>query len=709
MKKLLLISLTIVAFTNCAHTQWLNLFPINHLTYYSENATNKQMLILDSLLFNTKHGGLEQMNLNDFSISYHWNGYYKIKSIVADTGNSYVYLRNNNYIGRLNPSTQEYENIWPDGLQNRLKDIDVATDGKVWAVTVFTNKIAIFDGTKWEEHDYSQYSYNGFNKINLVNDTLAFVSSGTSQFFAFHNGVFDSIYVHSDVKDWDVDSNGNLWIAANSELIHYYNGTATIYDETNTPIGTNKFDHIKIGSDGHVWVSGVSKKLLEFNGADWQVHSLPSNYVNIENFALDQQNHPMVITNDYYQRQVYTFDGNSWTTHLMPFYPISDLKAIGINNSFNPPTGFFANDEGIFKVNLNNFSILDFKDTSDFKYANKITRFTDYDPSKYFPSYGTPYGVYGLTGFKNTQLPNLHINHIFYNNGTYYIATDSGLVAYNGILYNIINTSNSPLPSDKITFVTSGNYCDYNYQNNGLYIGTDKGVAIYRDAQWIVYDSTNIPIDNFNVTGILAPCPTEDTYISTLGSGLIKISSDGTYELFNTSNGNMLDDTLYYVKYVELSECGQNIVLGTRQNGIIYFSIWEPDQFNYITNYGGVAITSSTMAVNGSDLSIVATDTLNYLLSPCGIINKASINRQLKWFQQGSLLYVLIPENLYGSGNIKLLDMLGRVVIEEQTNIQSGKTALNVGNLTTGVYVFRISNGKKFGFAKVVVSNYDQR
>jgi len=57
------------------------------------------------------------------------------------------------------------------------------------------------------------------------------------------------------------------------------------------------------------------------------------------------------------------------------------------------------------------------------------------------------------------------------------------------------------------------------------------------------------------------------------------------------------------------------------------------------------------------------------------------------------------------STTVKLLDMLGRVVIEKQANIQSGKTALNVGNLTTGVYLFRISNGKKFGFAKVVISN----
>jgi hypothetical protein len=153
-----------------------------------------------------------------------------------------------------------------------------------------------------------------------------------------------------------------------------------------------------------------------------------------------------------------------------------------------------------------------------------------------------------------------------------------------------------------------------------------------------------------------------------------------------------------------LGECGDYIVLGTRQNGIAYSEMWEPDQFEYITDYNNVPITSSVMAVNGRANHLIATDTLNYLLSYCGGISKTTGSRQLKWHQEGSRLNVLVPEEFYGMNDIKLIDMLGRVAIEKQANIQSGKATLNVGSLTTGVYIFRISNGKKFGFAKVVVS-----
>ena len=703
MKKQLLISLTFVVFISWAQAQWLDMIPINNLTYYSGDVTNKQMLILDSLMYNTMHGGLEQVNLLDSSITYHWRGYYRIRSIVADTGNSYVYLRNDDYIGKLNPLTQKYENIWPDNFQDRVNDIDVAADGKVWGVTKYTNKVAIFDGTQWELFIYPQYLYNKFNKINLVNDTLAYILGGTSQFFAFHNGIYDSLYIHNGVKDWDVDSNENLWIAADTELIHYYNGVTTIYNSTNTPLGSDKFYHVKIGTDGHIWTAGQSENLLEFDGTDWQVHSIPNSYVSVENFTLDTQNNPLVAIINSYPNLIYKFDGNSWSSYSVPFCPINKSKALGILGSYYYSTGFFANDEGVFKVDLKGFSVIDFKDSSELKYINDITCFTDYDPSYNYPSYGTPHGVYGLTGFDNDMLPNLYINHIHYNNGSYYIATDSGLVVYNGILYSIINTTNSPLPSDKITFVTTNN--DYCNNCDGLYIGTDKGVAIFRNAQWTVYDTTNIPIGRFNVTGILAPFENDDLYISTLGNGLVKINADGAYEFFNTAGGNLLDDTLYYVRNMNLGECGDYIVLGTQHNGIAYSLVWEPDQFEYFTDYNGMTISNSTMAVNGSFDNLIATDTLNYLLSPCGIISKTKANRQLKWYQKGSRLYILIPENLYGSGKIKLLDMLGRVVIEKQTNIQSGKTALDVGNLTTGVYLFRISNGKKFGFAKVVISN----
>ena len=549
MKKLLFI-LIFINSLNFANAQYFPLQPWSALNYSNPYARSKQILIMDSTIYTFRSGGMEAMNTTTHATSYHFANYFQMTAITSDTGNNYVYLKGSNYIGRYNNINHHYENILHDSLLNKqYTDIGVSPDGKIWVVTANISKeLLIYDGVNWQTFHSPYYLYYGYNGIRVVNDTLAYLFTG-NQFFDFHNGQFDSLYTIPSVvgyyyEDYDADQSGNVWIAARYKLIHINGNNVTIYDSLNTPLVNDEFLHVKIGTNGHVWTAGNKSKLLEFDGSTWQVRSLPSNYISIENFSLDSQNNPWSIVGGTVPR-LYKYSSGSWTYIDFPFMPLSKVKTIGtLSNNYNP-YGSFANDEGIFSVIFSSNYLYNFSDTSNYQYANEATSFVDNEPNTYSPTFGTNHGIQALSGFNNTLLPNDTINHICYDNGTYYIATNNGLVAYNGILYTNINTSNAPLPSNKITYVTTGDlYCS---NTQALYIGTDKGVAIYQNAQWQIFDSSNVSLISFYVTGIQPPCWGDTSiYVSTFGSGLIALYPGSGYDLYNTANGKLLDDTLYH-------------------------------------------------------------------------------------------------------------------------------------------------------------------
>lgn len=700
-----------------ANAQWLWLQPIDELAYSNLYARGKQILIQEPLIYTIRGGGLEYLNTNTQATNYYWADYYQLGSIVQDTGSTYVYLKQNGkYIGRYNAITQKYENIWLSILQNKqVSDIDVAPDGKVWAVTVNVSKeVAIYDGVNWQLFPFPGYIYYGFSHIKVVNDTLAYLHS--NYIAAFHNGIYDTLYTFPSgayFEDWDVDTAGNAWIAARYKLIHLYGGNVTVYDTSNTPLGNDQFLHVKIGTNGHVWTAGNKNKLMDFDGSTWQVKTLPYSNNIIENFSLDKQNNPWVVASYSYTHPLYKYNGSGFSSIPFPFMPIKQAKSIGSGYS---SYANFATNEGIFNVNTYNFFLNGFSDSSLVPYANDVTCFTD-NEINFYPSFGTHEGVYSLTGFSNTQLPNTNINYIHYYNGSYYIATDSGLVVYNGILYSNINTSNAPLPSDKITFVTTG-YDIFCNSTNSLYVGTDKGIAVYQNAQWTVYDTTNIPLSNFYVTGILPQCWDTSIYISTLGDGLVEVYPSGGYNLFNTSNGELLDDTLYYIKRVNLGGCGSYMVMGTSHHGLLYTEDYQPtinfyyDTLDWNTN---TPIHSSTMltVTSYNYLYIVSTDTGYYYLTPCGVVsesNASEITISIYPNPTTGILSIQCPEKIAA---IEIMNMLGEKILtrdeEEmigggnQSTINHQSLIIDLSSQPNGIYFVKISNDKRSVSKKVVL------
>lgn len=618
---------------------------------------------------------------------------------MKDTGDTYVYVKDNNYIGRYNQALHQYENIWAGGSSKYFTDVDVSPNGKVWAVTSnSSSEVVSYDGNNWIFYP-STISY-GFQGIKMVNDTLACLYDLYKTFHFFHNGIFDSVYTYQSyyLKDWDVDVYSNIWIAATTELIHIVNGTVMVYDATNSPIGTDQFLHVKIGTNGHVWMAGKTQKVYEFDGTNWHTYSLPS-YNTVDNFILNKHNLPWVISTAYQVPQLLKFNNNTWSMQNFPFMPLTNLRAMGMTNN---GVGYkFANKDGLFEVYYNPIQLLNFKDSANYPYSNEINCFIEDSPTS---EYCSNHGIIGLYGFNNALLPNDTINSACYENGTYYIGTNNGLLTYNGILYNTFNMENTPLPSNKITFVATSKHYQYDY-NNALYIGTDKGLVMYKDGLWRVFDSTTIPVNSFYVTGAIYGWNNDSSIlISTLGSGLINAYLNGGYDIYNTAHGNFLDDSLYYLQYVERGECFSFWAAGTAKHGIVTMDNFQPNIFIYDTlDWGLSKIHSSRLLANSNNgwPTLISTDSLVYLAYPCGAVAEHQPNQQLKWYQSEGNLIITVPNDLLGKGSLLLSDMSGRTLIERDCSTESGKISLDISNFATGIYLFRLIRGNKVAYAKV--------
>ncbi len=211
--------------------------------------------------------------------------------------------------------------------------------------------------------------------IRVISSSTSVISND-HLFIKFQDGNIDTLFYGENIysKDWDADPSGHLWVAAGEKLVHVFNQNVTVYDSTNSPIGEDEFLHIKLGSNGHVWLGGNTNYIYEFDGSDWIVHQYYTyNYFGIENLTLDEQNNPWLITHSGDVRRLYELYNNSWTYHYIPFRPLRDVKAVGINTTYSGK-GYFATDEGFFSINLATNSLFSFYDSTDYAYAEILQR-----------------------------------------------------------------------------------------------------------------------------------------------------------------------------------------------------------------------------------------------------------------------------------------------------------------------------------------------
>jgi len=153
--------------------------------------------------------------------------------------------------------------------------------------------------------------------------------------------------------------------------------------------------------------------------------------------------------------------------------------------------------------------------------------------------------------------------------------------------WQIFNTINAPLPSNKITSIEID-------ANGNKWIGTDNGLAAYDGQNWAVYDIQDSLVDN-TITDILYKNYSSQLWIATnKGISVFSISSINDIspkEIFDTNNSGIISNATLSLAH------NQNISWVGTQNGLSILSgtVWENyTRFDLLPNNVILSIASQT-------------------------------------------------------------------------------------------------------------------
>jgi hypothetical protein len=668
-----------------------------------------QFFTRDSIVYTVCAKGLQIFNRNTKQSKIHFAGYFPLKNIAPDTGGYLIFLKDTSkYIAKYNHSVSRYENIADSSFQSRsnITQIDVSNNS-VWAIA--DSSIAVYKGHNWQWFDLNNGAV--IWRLKAVNDSLAFLGDSKSNIYKVLNGQLSFVYHCNSfwgIRDMAVvPGTQKLWVANSDSLILIDGNLITTYGQNNT-IGVNSYREIAVKANNHLVVMG-DFKVYEYDGVNWSALPLPQNQL-FYYLDIDERDSVMVVArNQYsgpYNHNMYVLAGSSINTYSLKFSEFSKAQALAIKNDnltkIVTPEGLFE-----FEILQNGFNFID---TTALDYVNDITCFTVQGSTnccQNLVGFGTHHGVRGIN-IDNSMLPDSNINYLMWYDSTYYIGTDKGLCIYNNSGYAILDTSNSPLPSQKITCM------EFDYRQR-LIIGTDQGIAIRSNGQWQVFDTSNVAINNFYVTAVLpynniqGSSYGDNVWITTMGNGLVIANYDGTSQVFNTGNNLLEDDSLYYVK--DLVMCPPLRVIGSKSHGIIYLTSGNNPSFNYYKLYdqfGGTdSITQSTLISGSGEYAnaYLFTDAGLILGGMCeGLHNIEGETVQLKWFTTKSTLSVLVPDGFTGKANLNITDVLGRLLVVGEKDLVPGTNInMDVNGLPSGFYVLSLQTAAKQGNAKIIV------
>jgi ligand-binding sensor domain-containing protein len=214
---------------------------------------------------------------------------------------------------------------------------------------------------------------------------------------------------------------------------------------------------------------------------------------------------------------------------------------------------------------------------------------------------------------KNSELPNEYLVYALLNDtqGNLWIGTSIGLVRYNQAEWQIINTENSDLPSNKVTALLNDN-------QGGLWVGTGdyssswgmyyKGGLAHYDAQgqWQVFNSENsdLPGSRINVLS----SDNQNLWIGTNGGLARYNNTQGEWQVFNTENSDLPDNQ---VNALLKDNQGALWMVGT-EGGLAYYYTTPKPRFE-IRNLGLPSNTVKTLSAdNQSNLWVGTAKGLTY-------------------------------------------------------------------------------------------------
>jgi ligand-binding sensor domain-containing protein len=312
-----------------------------------------------------------------------------------------------------------------------------------------------------------------------------------------------------DIGSIAADDKGNIWCGANSDGVLRFDGSSWKTYLTDDTKGIDEQTFMAADNDGNIWFDS-GNGLSRFDGKNWKI--INPDIFGVTSFAQDAQGNVWCWSGG----TLYFYDGTSWNTVTLPFGVFGSFNSVledntdGIWvstdtivarydgkswNTFNigdifgvPPltslinsiavdnqnTIWVATEDGILHFDGANWKIYT---TADGLTDNDIAGLYQ-DKSGNIWAYGYGNGLYLFNGTAWLSfLPDDHIFDVAQDqNGNVWLATDHGVVKYNGNTFQSYTTADG-IPGNSIHAIVVDNH-------NDIWCGTSYGVGYYDGKTW---------------------------------------------------------------------------------------------------------------------------------------------------------------------------------------------------------------------------------
>jgi ligand-binding sensor domain-containing protein len=159
---------------------------------------------------------------------------------------------------------------------DQVKDVAVASDGRVWAVTA--NSVATWDGTAWRFYEKGKgFKKEYFFEQVLVDDKdRAWVTTGGTELLLYDGKKWSILSQEflSQAKALAVDPKNRLWVGTYSEGASSFDGKKwTTYNRDNSDLPSNHVRAIASDAKGRIWF-GTEWGLAVLDGKKWTVYHM---------------------------------------------------------------------------------------------------------------------------------------------------------------------------------------------------------------------------------------------------------------------------------------------------------------------------------------------------------------------------------------------------------------------------------------------------
>ncbi|SFT44963.1 Por secretion system C-terminal sorting domain-containing protein [Lishizhenia tianjinensis] len=616
------------------------------------------------------------------SSGYYWNPLYVFSNSreIHDNGQGVTYFVSDFGFIKLHQTGYEMYNDTNSIFElpsSSPTALSLDNNDGVW-IAQYGKGLYHFDGTNFTLYDMNNSALPATDlmSVAVLDDGTVFTGSATQGLIAFDGNNFTTYNAQNSNLTWNnvvelCSANNTLYglvtDAFQSEVFELNGGTLTMINSGNSPLPQAKFEHLAIDDDGELWFESI-----------------------------DNGNHSIL-----------RYDGTNLGAYVLKKSVLETPKVLDVKIANNNKASFTNNNTNYSGVNLieaqnNVFNV-------ENSVSNASHKIIEYNGSTVIYGGTDEVKIFSNGNFTTHTSTSASVNTLTVikadvdDNGNLWLATDLGLVKYDGSNF-----------TDEYSFagslMASHQILDMAVDNNGKFwlIGSLSGNAA--DGELVSFDGTNYEFHNLQHGGVMSVNFTQlskaydgTIYTMSIGSNILcKLLTDGVDGIIN--HGNTFNNSV-----VTCIKVTPNLrLIGTNNMGVLYHS---STGYNYLMTTSNPILSNSVTSidVDAHNNVWIGTDKGMSVFNEDDI---TTLNTE-EFFEQESEEEVLVYPNPFSNTfkiNVKETALNSELMVYnfkgqliEKMNINQLQHTVSLEGQESGVYFYSIvQNGVVLNSGKLI-------